>query len=985
REFERFSRLGGMVRGSPPRDGANWMVLTYADRAAAERALALDQTAASAADGAVGATDPRVVLSVTEAAAPPSRRPSMKQRTPRRAAPAVEDDGGSVRGEYGESRKRATESDDASGMIGGSRYGRAAAASPMPDLAAPAFKRRAAVDEPASGKRGAGLAAAGRTGGAGEAGSVAGAVAGDAGDDGDGGSMATAEIMNRGHTNLAVDRHGDGSDVRRGGRPIPAAAAPLSSSSSLGPIAAPTRPSSLALQAFRFKPKQAAPEAASAPTDAVSAAASPPPVLAFVPDTPPQRESRQLSRTLPAPLGEYDGNKSISPPRPPPPSSPDTVPDTVSMPGRVADRGQRRYVAPDSSPSLLPSSPSRRPPPPPMTSSTPRMRITEPLAAASLLGSFRFGAASAAAASPASSSPTTSPPAVPTHPLAANPAAYDDTSLWAGVKVPALMRKIRRPAPSTPSLPPRAPSSLRPAVSAAAGFAAAATGSLTPRASALPAPSRFSASTAADEELAQLLDMFPDLPVELVRKTYESEDWDLARAKMRLLEAGDVPSPAGGGGRSPSPARRASAKASLLRRHRRTDDVRSGSDQSDVESRPKRRRLVRASDRAAATAASAISVQNRRVAATASGRRPRRRDDDESDNAMTDDMDDLLGKLQAHKRKKLGGLVEKYQEITRAYSKVDVLIRDCEKVGEDLMVVLRSWKEPKASSDEASGTNAKATDVSDSLLQSQPTLLNPSLHLKGYQLVGVSWIYLLFLKGCGGILADEMGLGKTAQVISFISLLKEKGEDGPHLIIVPSSTIENWLREFQRWAPSVEVLAYYGTQSERGELRNQLEDAPGDVSLLTFILPDLFRDSLNTLNMIFGAKGAAGSDPNSTLLSHRRIVRARGMMAPFVLRRKKADVLTELPAKIRSVEYCDPTDTQRALYESIVADMKKHYLSSGDGAQEELAKGTKPSKSPRRAATKRAATKDSSSAAGGSNILMQLRKAAIHPLLFRRL
>ncbi|KAJ1560828.1 hypothetical protein HK405_005828, partial [Cladochytrium tenue] len=192
REFERFSRLGGMVGGSPPRDGANWMVLTYVDRAAAERALALDQTAASATDGAVGATDPRVVLSVTEAAPPPSRRPSLKQRTPRRAAPAVEDDaGGSVRGEYGESRKRTTELDDVSGMISGGRYGRAAAASPIPDLAAPAFKRRAAADEPASGKRGAGRATAGRTGGAGEAGAVAGAVAGDAGDDGDGGSAAT--------------------------------------------------------------------------------------------------------------------------------------------------------------------------------------------------------------------------------------------------------------------------------------------------------------------------------------------------------------------------------------------------------------------------------------------------------------------------------------------------------------------------------------------------------------------------------------------------------------------------------------------------------------------------------------------------------------------------------------------------------------------------------------------------------------------------
>ncbi|KAJ1566623.1 hypothetical protein HK405_009057 [Cladochytrium tenue] len=266
----------------------------------------------------------------------------------------------------------------------------------------------------------------------------------------------TIALLERGRAEAATAK---GSDVRR----VPAAAAPLSSFSSLGPIAAPTRPFSLALQAFRFKPMQAAPAVASAPTDAVSAPASPPPpVLAFV----PTHRRCERAGNFPIPFLLY------------------IVPDTASMPARVADRGQRRYVAPDSSPSLLPSSPSLRPPP--------RIRITEPLASASLLGSFRFSAASAAAASPgSSSSPTTSPPAVPTHPLAANPVAYDDTSLWAGVKVPTLMRKIRRPAPSTPSLPPHAPSSLRPAASAAAGFAAAATGSLTPRASALPAPSRF--------------------------------------------------------------------------------------------------------------------------------------------------------------------------------------------------------------------------------------------------------------------------------------------------------------------------------------------------------------------------------------------------------------------------------------------------------------------------------------------------------------
>jgi len=69
-----------------------------------------------------------------------------------------------------------------------------------------------------------------------------------------------------------------------------------------------------------------------------------------------------------------------------------------------------------------------------------------------------------------------------------------------------------------------------------------------------------------------------------------------------------------------------------------------------------------------------------------------------------------------------------------------------------------------------------------------------------------------------------MGLGKTAQIISFLGYLYSSKGIGPHLIIVPSSTIDNWLREFKKWCPSLEVRSYYGSQTERAILRLQLED-----------------------------------------------------------------------------------------------------------------------------------------------------------------
>ena len=93
----------------------------------------------------------------------------------------------------------------------------------------------------------------------------------------------------------------------------------------------------------------------------------------------------------------------------------------------------------------------------------------------------------------------------------------------------------------------------------------------------------------------------------------------------------------------------------------------------------------------------------------------------------------------------------------------------------------------------------------------QPSIMGESVVLKDYQLVGVNWLALLFRQGLSCILADEMGLGKTCQVIAFLAHLHEKGVKGPHLVVVPGSTLENWLREFRNFCPTLVVEPYYGT------------------------------------------------------------------------------------------------------------------------------------------------------------------------------
>ncbi|GAN03057.1 helicase [Mucor ambiguus] len=101
----------------------------------------------------------------------------------------------------------------------------------------------------------------------------------------------------------------------------------------------------------------------------------------------------------------------------------------------------------------------------------------------------------------------------------------------------------------------------------------------------------------------------------------------------------------------------------------------------------------------------------------------------------------------------------------------------------------------------------------------QPALVTGGV-LRDYQLAGVEWLISLWENGLNGILADEMGLGKTLQTIGFIAHLKAMKVGGPYLIAAPLSTLANWVNEFRRFAPSINVLLYHGTKEERQHMVN---------------------------------------------------------------------------------------------------------------------------------------------------------------------
>ncbi|KAH9879111.1 hypothetical protein J1614_002546 [Plenodomus biglobosus] len=321
-------------------------------------------------------------------------------------------------------------------------------------------------------------------------------------------------------------------------------------------------------------------------------------------------------------------------------------------------------------------------------------------------------------------------------------------------------------------------------------------------------------------------------------------------------------------------------------------------------------------------------------------------------------------------------------------------------------------------------------------LLKQPAIMNDEIELKDYQVVGLNWLNLLWQTGTSGILADDMGLGKTCQVIAFLSHLKEQGVGKPALIVVPGSTLENWCREFERFSSSITFTPYYGSQADRYEhqetilhnisqnqcdviittydltfrkednaflrkckpeicifdeghvlknantirykslmriatpcrilltgtpLQNSLQEL---MSILGFLMPKVFyskkedgEDNVQEmLQILFKHKAkVTESDSHSSLLSAQRIQRARTMLTPFILRRKKAQVLKHLPKKTSRVEYCELTPTQSTLYNEQLAKQRKILQDRAAGLF----------------------VKDH------ANVMMKLRQAAIHPLLFR--
>jgi SNF2 family DNA or RNA helicase len=135
------------------------------------------------------------------------------------------------------------------------------------------------------------------------------------------------------------------------------------------------------------------------------------------------------------------------------------------------------------------------------------------------------------------------------------------------------------------------------------------------------------------------------------------------------------------------------------------------------------------------------------------------------------------------------------------------------------------------------------------LVEEQPSSLRGG-QLKPYQIEGLQWMVSLYNNNLNGILADEMGLGKTIQTIALLAYLMEYKEvQGPHLIVVPLSTLSNWVREFRAWAPHMKMVVYRGDKSARRMIQ-QYEMASGRYNVLLTTYEYCVRDQ-RALSRIF--------------------------------------------------------------------------------------------------------------------------------------
>ncbi|WP_225412241.1 DEAD/DEAH box helicase [Stigmatella hybrida] len=254
--------------------------------------------------------------------------------------------------------------------------------------------------------------------------------------------------------------------------------------------------------------------------------------------------------------------------------------------------------------------------------------------------------------------------------------------------------------------------------------------------------------------------------------------------------------------------------------------------------------------------------------------------------------------------------------------------------------------------------------------------------LRHYQESGLSWLWFLHRHGLSGILADDMGLGKTVQSLSLLQKVANEEGRKPSLVVAPTSVLANWEREAERFTPNLKVMVWHG--QDRKERAEDLKDM--DLVLTSYALVRRDLDQLSQVGFRYvildeaqNIKNADSATAQSckTLPSDSRLAltgtplenrlselwslfdflmpgflgsaegfsdryeqpiqvandvtardRLRRRIQPFILRRLKTEVASDLPPKTESVAWCEMEPGQAALYREVLEESRRKVSES---------------------------------------------------------
>lgn len=251
--------------------------------------------------------------------------------------------------------------------------------------------------------------------------------------------------------------------------------------------------------------------------------------------------------------------------------------------------------------------------------------------------------------------------------------------------------------------------------------------------------------------------------------------------------------------------------------------------------------------------------------------------------------------------------------------------------------------------------------------------------LRPYQVVGYKWLFTLAQNQLGGILADDMGLGKTLQTITYITACLEQDKDAIFLVVSPTSLVFNWQEEFEKFAPHISTTIVEGAPEERMEQIKHASDVDVVITSYPLIRRDVEYYTMHQFHTMFIDEAQFIKNPGSQnaksvkqihakhkfaltgtpienslselwslfdfimpdyLYSHTKFVERFEKpivkdgskevledlgkhIEPFILRRMKKEVLTELPDKIESKMMAEMTAEQEKVYQAYLQNIRE--------------------------------------------------------------